>query len=58
MDINTELKKISLSIKEVKPIDPESAEEPVKESDDEKIPSEHSEEMTNTIGDIIKDSQE
>ena len=59
VDINTELKKISLSIKDVKPIDPPSEEEPAAgESDEEEIPSEHTEEMTTTIGDIIKDTQE
>lgn len=58
MDINMELKKISLSIKEVKPIDPEREDEPAKESVEEEIPSEHSEKMTNTIGDILKGAQE
>ena len=59
VDINTELKKISLSIKDVKPIDPPSEEEPAAgESDEKEIPSEHTEEMTTTIGDIIKDTQE
>ena len=63
IDINTELKKISLSIKEVQPIDPqreegEEAEESSKESTYEKTPTGHSEEMSNTIGDILKDIQE
>lgn len=58
VDINTELKKISLSIKEVNPIDPQSDEEPAAEASGEEIPSEHSEEMSNTIGDIFKGAQE
>ena len=58
LDINTELKKISLSIKEVKPIDPQSEEEPASEESSDEKPTEHSEEMSNTIGDLIKDSQE
>lgn len=55
MDINTELKKISLSIKEVKPIDPERENEPANEevSETYDTPTEHSEEMTNTIGEIL-----
>lgn len=57
MDINTELKKISLSIKEVNPIDPHIEGEPVVEESSERIPSEHSEEMSNTIGDILKDAE-
>lgn len=59
-DINTELKKISLSIKDVKPIDPQSEEEEsaTEELSGDEIPSGHSEEMTNTIGDILKDTQE
>ncbi|MGI6085460.1 MAG: bifunctional 4-hydroxy-3-methylbut-2-enyl diphosphate reductase/30S ribosomal protein S1 [Acetivibrionales bacterium] len=55
MDVNTELKKISLSIKEVKPIDPEREDAPAGESDEEELPTEHTEELTNTIGDILKD---
>ncbi len=54
MDVNTELKKISLSIKEVNPIDPVREGEPAGE-DDEGIPSQHSENMSNTIGDILND---
>jgi len=57
MDVNPELKKISLSIKEVNPIDPQKSEETVSEPGEE-IPTEHSEEMKNTIGDLIKDIQE
>lgn len=56
VDINTELKKISLSIKDVKPIDPVREEEPAQEaSDEEAAPTEHSEEMSNTIGDILNE---
>lgn len=58
VDINPELKKISLSIKEVNPIDPQKPEEPASEEPGEEIPTEHSEEMKNTIGDLIKDIQE
>ncbi len=56
MDINTELKKISLSIKEVNPIDPERNGESAEEDKDE--PTEHNEEMSNTIGDIINDKKD
>ncbi len=57
VDINTELKKISLSIKDVKPIDPVKEEEPAvkEETDEEDVPTEHSEEMSNTIGDILNE---
>jgi len=58
VDVNPELKKISLSIKEVNPIDPQKPEEPASEEPGEEIPTEHSEEMKNTIGDLIKDIQE
>ncbi len=54
MDVNPELKKISLSIKEIKPIDPVREGEPVAEADEE-TPSEHTEDMSNTIGDILND---
>ncbi|NLX64549.1 MAG: bifunctional 4-hydroxy-3-methylbut-2-enyl diphosphate reductase/30S ribosomal protein S1 [Clostridiaceae bacterium] len=58
VDINPDLKKISLSIKEVNPIDPQKPEEPASEEPGEEIPTEHSEEMKTTIGDLIKDIQE
>lgn len=58
VDINPELKKISLSIKEVNPIDPQKPEESAAEDAGEESPTEHSEEMRNTIGDLIKDIQE
>jgi len=55
LEVNPELKKISLSIREVEPIDPVregETDEPDEEAD---IPTEHVEEMKNTIGDIIKE---
>ncbi len=56
MDINTELKKISLSIKEVNPIDPVREGEPIGEGDED-VPSEHNEDMPNTIGDILNEKK-
>ncbi len=64
MDINIEAKKISLSIKEVNPIPvPKKAEETketdavqepaAKEQVEEEIPTEHKEEISNTIGDML-----
>lgn len=53
LEVNPELKKISLSIREVEPIDPVRGEEEAAGEDDEQIPTAHVEEMTNTIGDII-----
>jgi len=56
IELDIEAKKISLSIKEVNPIDPvgskkeETAVEP-----GEEIPTEHKEEMTNTIGENVSD---
>ena len=56
MEVNPELKKISLSIKEVKPIDPvREGEPPV--VDDERVPSQHNESFSNTIGDIMNDKK-
>jgi (E)-4-hydroxy-3-methyl-but-2-enyl pyrophosphate reductase len=57
LEFDYENKKISLSIKEVKPIDPvtpetEAAQETSGENEEE--PSEHKEEMTVTLGDIIE----
>ncbi len=54
LEVNPELKKISLSIREVEPIDPVRA-DTVSGDDGEDIPTEHVEEMSNTIGDIIKE---
>ena len=63
IEVNTETKKISLSIKEVNPIDPvqpvteaKPEEKPSKgeqEAAAEEAPSEHKEELTNTIGDAL-----
>lgn len=64
VEFNLEAKKISLSIKEVSPIDPvqpvpevKAAEKPIADKDeviiDELIPNEHREEMKNTIGDVL-----
>ncbi|MGI6049738.1 MAG: bifunctional 4-hydroxy-3-methylbut-2-enyl diphosphate reductase/30S ribosomal protein S1 [Acetivibrionales bacterium] len=62
MDINVDLKKISLSIKEVSPIDPEVIDEPADHSNaeevSEKVPTTHNEVMTNTIGEILSEKQE
>lgn len=57
-EINAEAKKISLSIKEVNPIDPEKKKDDQKEEaaaaeKKEEVPSEHKEELSNTIGDIL-----
>jgi len=62
IEFNPEIKKISLSIKEVNPIDPvrpsKEAEKAAPDTADDKeqkpAPTEHIEEMTNTIGDVIK----
>lgn len=54
LEVNPELKKISLSIREVEPIDPVREDvDPIE--DGEGIPTKHVEEMKNTIGDIIKE---
>ncbi len=62
MEVDSELKKISLSIKEVAPVDPVRAQDEsvmVASGEDlnaqDAIPSQHSEEMTNTIGESLKD---
>jgi small subunit ribosomal protein S1 len=53
IEINLENKKISLSIKEVSPIDPPNkvSEEKAAQTDADELPTEHKEEMTNTIAD-------
>jgi len=68
VEVNEEAKKISLSIKEVNPIDPPAKEKeqpkaPETENtdgtqakNDEEIPSEHKEELKNTIGDALGSS--
>ena len=64
VEFNLETKKISLSIKEVNPIDPVQpvidtpADEKGQTPDgeivlDEAVPNEHKEEMKNTIGDVL-----
>jgi 4-hydroxy-3-methylbut-2-enyl diphosphate reductase len=53
LEVNPELKKISLSIREVEPIDPVREDSDIEESVD--TPNQHVEEMTNTIGDMIKE---
>jgi len=54
-ELNSETKKISLSIKEVNPIDPVGAkkEETVASSDVEELPTEHKEDMSTTIADSL-----
>ena len=55
-ELDIEAKKISLSIKEVNPIDPVGAKkEETAVEPGEEIPTEHKEEMTNTIGDSLAD---
>jgi 4-hydroxy-3-methylbut-2-enyl diphosphate reductase len=54
LEVNPELKKISLSIREVEPIDP-AREETVADVEGEDVPTSHVEEMSNTIGDLIKE---
>jgi len=68
VEINEESKKISLSIKEVNPIDPPAKEQEqakaaenentdgVVAQEEQEIPSEHKEELTNTIGDAFGSS--
>ena len=64
VEFNLEAKKVSLSIKEVNPIDPVPPAVEVKAEEkapagvqepvlDEAVPNEHKEEMTNTIGDVL-----
>ena len=55
-ELDTEAKKISLSIKEVNPIDPVKKDEEVV-ADGEELPSEHKEEMVNTIADNISNEE-
>jgi len=57
IEVNPEIKKISLSIKEVSPIDPVREDEEAPEAAEEDIPTEHTEEMTNTIGDLINEKK-
>lgn len=56
IEMNTETKKVGLSIKEVKPIDPiVKAEEKNDLNTEDDIPTEHKEEMTIQIGDVLSD---
>lgn len=56
-EFDSEAKKVSLSIKEVSPIDPVGAKKDEAVAvDAEELPSEHVEEMTNTIADNIADA--
>lgn len=58
-ELDIEAKKISLSIKEVNPIDPVGAKkEEAAVEPGEEIPTEHKEEMTNTIGESITDEDD
>jgi len=62
LEVDLENKKVSLSIKEVKPIDPVGEENDGAQvnADGEKIeePSEHKEEMEVTLGDIVEKNEE
>ncbi len=57
IEFDAEAKKVSLSIKEVSPIDPVGAkkEESISAAEAEELPKEHVEEMTNTIGESVKE---
>lgn len=67
MEVNTETKKISLSIKDVNPIDPiQTATEQVQADGANTVadvaveveaPNEHKEELSNTIGDILEEEK-
>lgn len=57
MEVNPEIKKISLSIKEVKPIDPVREGEGTTDAADEDVSGGHTEEMTNTIGELINEKK-
>ncbi len=55
-ELDVEAKKISLSIKEVNPIDPVGAKkEEAAAEPGEELPTEHKEDMTNTIGESLSD---
>ncbi len=63
VEVNVETKKISLSIKEVNPIDPAPSAAAQTKADDgkaaeEEIPSEHSEALSNTIADAMNTTGE
>ncbi|QNU65315.1 bifunctional 4-hydroxy-3-methylbut-2-enyl diphosphate reductase/30S ribosomal protein S1 [Ruminiclostridium herbifermentans] len=52
-ELDAEAKKISLSIKEVNPIDPKGAKKDAPVAADEELPTEHKEDMTNTIAENL-----
>jgi small subunit ribosomal protein S1 len=56
VEMDTEAKKISMSIKEVNPIDPvlPEKEKEVSEESEENLPTEHKEDMSVTLGDIVE----
>jgi len=55
LEVNPELKKISLSIRDVEPIDPVRNNNDSAENQEEEVPTAHVEEMKTTIADIIKE---
>jgi len=55
LEVNPELKKISLSIREVEPIDPKRSEDKSSEASEDDVPTSHVEELKTTIADIIKE---
>lgn len=57
-ELDAESKKISLSIKEVNPIDPVGAKKEEETVNAEELPTEHKEEMSNTIADNVTDSND
>lgn len=57
LEVNPELRKISLSIREVEPIDPEIIQESAPVFRKNETPTAHVEELKNTIGDIFKEEQ-
>ena len=67
MEVNTETKKISLSIKDVNPIDPIQTSVEQVQSDEAsavadavvevEVPNEHKEELSNTIGEILEEEK-
>jgi len=59
IEMDIDAKKISLSIKEVNPIDPKKPDSPQAntEEKEEELPTEHKEEMNVTLGDLIDSGQ-
>ncbi|TYQ15407.1 UNVERIFIED_CONTAM: 4-hydroxy-3-methylbut-2-enyl diphosphate reductase [Acetivibrio alkalicellulosi] len=58
VEMDIENKKISLSIKDVNPIDPVEEKSETSEKSDEVNQTEHKEDMSVTLGDIVSDSNE